>query len=188
VMFTTEERTEIELTKQKIKTIVYLKLNDFDKELKDLLFNNCIVTGGISASLIHNEKYNDVDMYFKTYDAINEFHTYMKDNNIWDSVKDCDPNYEMSNGTVANKVVTNNAYTFKNEMQTIVMAPFEQAHKEFDFYHTLPYYDISADKYYISKNQYECIKSKKLLPINIILAKQKRVDKFVERGWVLSYD
>jgi hypothetical protein len=185
-MFTDEEKSEIQLVKLKIKTIVYLKLIDFDDDLNTLLFDKCIVSGGISASLFHNEEYNDVDMYFKTHKDINEFHHQMQSKNLWDDIQDVDPNYEMSNTKVANKVVTDNAYSFKSKMQLIVMAPFQDAHKSFDFVHALPYYDIATDKYYISKIQYECIKGKKLVGIENAIVKDKRIVKFKERGWTYT--
>jgi hypothetical protein len=85
---------------------------------------------------------------------------------------------------VGGKLVTANAITFKNGLQVITRTGKE--HREtFDFVHTMPYFDMAKQQLFISRQQYDSIKNKKLIvnPKHLVLVNQWRADKFMGRGW-----
>jgi len=182
--FTVGEKGRIAATKAHIKQLVVSSINDpmIPNEIAALLMQSCVVSGGITASVLNNESINDIDLYFKSRAAMDKFKELMTPRVIKSIVKDVDPTY--MNGTVAGKMVTSNAYTLLNDLQVIILDTSE-AVRYFDFIHCQPYFDISNDKYYISKRQYECITSKKLVynPNRLLKDTPKRIEKFKARGW-----
>lgn len=63
------------MNSKNIKKSLQKKLDDWilsidDKEIKKEVKNNAIITGGAIVSLLNNEKPNDYDVYFKTYDSL----------------------------------------------------------------------------------------------------------------------
>lgn len=64
------------------------KLNDWcrcieDEEIKEIIEENAIVTGGAIVSLLNGEKPNDYDIYFKTKEAVEKVAKYYA--NIWNN-------------------------------------------------------------------------------------------------------
>lgn len=62
------------MKKSTLKNLLDYKINDWlssidDKDLKDLLINNIIVSGGAIASGLMGDKINDYDIYFKSQEA-----------------------------------------------------------------------------------------------------------------------
>jgi hypothetical protein len=49
----------------------------------------------------------------------------------------------------------------------------------------MPYFDMATQQLFISRQQYDAIKSKKLIknPKHQQPMSQRRIDKFMERGW-----
>lgn len=47
-----------------------------DEDVRKLAKNNCIITGGAIVNMLNNEKPNDYDVYFKTYDSVLEIANY----------------------------------------------------------------------------------------------------------------
>lgn len=182
--FTIGEKGRIATTKAHIKQLVVSQIHDpmIPNEIAELLMRACIVSGGITASVIHNEKINDIDLYFKTQASMDKFKELMTPRIVKSIVRDVDPTY--MNGTVTGKLVTSNAYTLINDLQVIILDTAD-AVRHFDFIHCQPYLDISNDSFYISKRQYDCITSKKLVynPNRILKDTPKRIEKFKSRGW-----
>jgi hypothetical protein len=103
--FTVGEKGRIATTKAHIKQLVVSSINDpmIPNEIAVLLMQSCIVSGGITASVLNNESINDIDLYFKTQAAMNKFKELMTPRIVKSIVKDVDPTY--MNGTVAGKMV-----------------------------------------------------------------------------------
>jgi hypothetical protein len=88
---------------------------------------------------------------------------------------------------IEGKLITAHATTFDNDIQVITMATSE-FRDTFDFIHCMPWYDIKTGKLHISPAQYEAIKNKKLV-LNPKAKKKptaRRVEKYVERGWLFN--
>jgi len=183
-MFSEADSDDVISLKAKIRQGILSKLNDplYDAAFVKFIRANCVVSGGCSASLYHNQPPNDYDLYFKTDEALNEFNTYMDKTRQRNLVKDVNPNYMST--VVAGKLITAQATTLFNDVQIITMGTINMI-DEFDFIHCKPYLDLSADKYYISKKQFDAIRNKELI-INKTAkqqAKPYRIEKYESRGW-----
>jgi len=182
-MFSKADNAEILSVKALIKIKLNTALKSLPPELSKFISDFGIVSGGISASIIHNEKVNDIDIYLKTEKAIETFNQAILHDSVKDHISDVDENY--SNVLVKGKMVTSNAVTFGCNIQVITMYA-SIARTTFDFIHTMPYYDISMDTYFISRAEYDSIISKKLIANPNGTSTTKRIKKFIDRGW--SYD
>jgi hypothetical protein len=170
-----------------VKNIAQSKLREL---LSDLpvdtypYFKESILTGGCFASLLLGEEVHDWDVYLKdfiTSQALERF--VMSDTPTLNEVAGVTPGY-MTEVKVRGKLVTPNATTFKNGLQVITMTGKE--HREtFDFVHCMPYFDMATQQLFISRQQYDAIKTKTLIknPNHLKNLNPQRVDKFMERGW-----
>lgn len=184
-MFSQEEKDLILLKKKQLGELFNEKLQIFEDEIKDFIYSKCVVTGGVSASLFLNELVNDIDIYFPDSNDIQKFERFVHNKqDIIQEVKDS--NYFIEGQTVSGKVITSRAITFNNGLQVIVMDNSENMRKSFDFVHTLPLYIPSENSYFISEKQFYSIMTKTLIPNEGIEITEKRIQKFVERGW--TYD
>ena len=107
----------------------------------------------------------------------------MSDTPTLNEVAGVTPGY-MTEVKVRDKLVTPNAITFKNGLQVITMTGKE--HREtFDFVHCMPYFDMATQQLFISRQQYDAIKNKKLIknPKHTNHLSMERVQKFIDRGW-----
>jgi len=182
-MFSKADNAEILSVKALIKIKLNTALKSLPPELSKFISDFGIVSGGISASIIHNEKVNDIDIYLKTEKAIDTFNQAILHDSVKDHISDVDENY--SNVLVKGKMVTSCAVTFGCNIQVITMYA-SIARTTFDFIHTMPYYDILMDTYFISRAEYDSIISKKLIANPNGTTTPKRIKKFIDRGW--SYD
>lgn len=181
-MFDTTDTKFITETKRQIYVELSHCLYQFPDELRVYLLNNAILSGGAIPSLMNNEKPNDYDLYLNDINHIEFFKKYVQ---VMDKslLEDVDVKY--LDATVSGKLVTANATTFKNKIQVITLHA-ANARTTFDFVHCMPWYDLSKNLLYISKKQYDIIKSKILIKNehpNAYHLSQKRIDKFIERGW-----
>lgn len=189
--FEIENKEDILRMKEGIRLKLNTALNDpiFEPSIAKFIIQNCVVSGGISASVYHNETINDVDVYLKSNEQLVAFNK-LKDlmgKRFLNVVKDVNKNYSSTNTTVNGKVITSNAITFYNDIQVVTLIDATSIPSTFDFLHCRPVYDISEDKYYISPAQLASIKQKALVR-NLPMQTTQiwRVDKFLQRGWVLS--
>lgn len=181
-MFDELEKTFIRDIKPTVYGNLNLRLNQFPDVLKDYLYDNAILSGGAIPSLLNGEVPNDYDLYLNDKNHIEFFKQYVQGMNH-DLIKDVDVKY--LDAIISGKLVTANATTFKNGLQVITMHTAD-ARTTFDFVHCMPWYKISQNLLYISKKQYDAIKSKTLIKNehpNAFHLSRKRVDKYIERGW-----
>ena len=181
--FSNAERKEIEF----VKDIAQKKLREL---LSDLptdtypYFKESILTGGCFASLFLDEEVHDWDLYLKDFVTAQAAERFvMSDTPTLNEVAGVTPGY-MAEIKVKGKLVTPNAITFKNGLQVITMTGKE--HREtFDFIHCMPYFDMKTQQFFISRQQYDAIKSKTLIknPKHQQPMSQRRIDKFTDRGW-----
>lgn len=185
VRFEPRSVEKIQDAKLKISRIVWNALQDplLPDDLVELIKEKGIVSGGISASVFHNEHPNDYDIYFKDIDSVREFAKIMTRRNIVKNiVKDVDPRYHVLT-EVNGKLVTSRATTLFNNLQIITMGTCEMI-RDFDFIHCKPYLDLKENRYFISPKEYKSIEHKVLIrnktttPID-----KKRIEKFKDRGW-----
>jgi hypothetical protein len=168
--------------KDQIRPLIASKLKCGSNELWSI-GKNCILTGGAIPSLLLGETPNDYDLLFnfaadfahvmsdvveKKYKIISEY-----------LIKSCEDYQDSSQ----KKCVTDWAVTLNNDIQFIFkLSSFRE---DFDFIHTMPYYDIIRNKLYISKKQYYLIMNR-IIEVNPNYTQpiqEKRVMKYVNRGW-----
>lgn len=158
-----------------LPTAIYNFINDFG-----------IITGGISASVHAGKKPNDIDVYLKDANSLIAWKSAIESGSkeFMDQVSDVNVKYGLET-LVEGKLVTARATTFKCGIQVITMDDIK-IREVFDFIHCMPWYDISADMYHISRSQYDSITRKVIVPNTNIGAEKPtkhRVTKYLERGW-----
>lgn len=185
VRFEPRSVEKIQDAKLKISRIVHGALSDplLPDDLVKLIIENGVVSGGISASVFHNEHPNDYDIYFKDMESVRQFAKIMTRHNLVKNiVKDVNPRYHVVTH-VNGKLVTSRATTLFNNLQIITMGTYEMI-KDFDFIHCKPFLDLKENRYFISPKEYKSIEHKVLIK-NKTAAKidKKRIEKFKDRGW-----
>lgn len=142
------------------------------------------VSGGCIASLIQGEMPKDIDIWCRDEDVMAQTikwyekiqpHRFMLAEAKYRDVP------------VGGKMITENAVTLVEGIQLIRRKSGEvkEITDTFDFVHCKPYYDLKDDKLYISKEQYDLCKKKKL-KVNNMDAYQSspwRSQKFIARGY-----
>lgn len=185
-MFTESEQYEIEVVKGQAQKKLRELIADLPTQSYPY-FKDMILTGGCFASLFHGESPKDWDVYLRDIDTAQEFDgMVMGDVTMMALVKDVNPAYRVAT-KVRSKVITENAVTFKNQLQVITNND-KTGRKSFDFIHCMPYFDMATQKLFISRLQYDCIKKKNLVknPDHARELSQHRIDKFISRGWNLG--
>lgn len=189
--FTSDQINLINIAKEKLNKALTEKLMDplITSELHNIILENCVVSGGITASLMTYSKVNDIDLYFKTVEGMTLFEKYMSMKKNQNVIKDTDVTGPYATTTLLNgKLVTANATTLFNELQFITLSTFEEQQASFDFIHCKPYLDIKDNKFFISEAQYDSIIEFKLVINNKNSVTEKRLKKFKDRGWKLPDD
>ncbi len=178
------DNDDIQQVKKMIKSGINLRIDSLNSELRNFLWDNAILTGGAICTLYHGEQPKDWDLYLSDDAAIQSFKTYITaDAHFQKQVKDINPKY-MIDTEVEGKMITSNAVTFHNNVQVITMAT-KSFRDTFDYIHCMPWYDIKNDVLYMSTQQYNAIKNKKLI-VNPKAANPPtahRIQKYKERGW-----
>ena len=190
-VFSRDETNEILAVKNDIKTYVNgtKHLYGWPKNIFHTP-EHFYISGGAIASMLNKEVPKDFDVYCrdqKAGDAVRELLT----RQYTAQIKDVDEKYrEVDCWKIPGKMVTEKSITMNNNMSFIVMHYGEPSEIKatFDFLHCTPHYDIAEDKLYISRAQYDSIKSKTLLVNNPEKVVVHRMQKFVDRGWKTSQE
>ena len=177
-VFTSEELMQILAIKSNIRSKVgYLK-----KLIPAIHYDDMFLTGGAIASIIQGKFPNDWDVYFTNADTqkavIDLFIA-----NHQDEIVDVQEKYREFPGQ--NKLITENAVTLKNDIQFIIKhngTPSE-VRMTFDFVHCTPYYHFGKDLLFISREQFDLCRDKKLKINNIKSVTTWRQSKFEQRGY-----
>lgn len=183
MVFNKDEQLEIIRAKSILTKSVGDLLDELPKGLATSLKNNSILTGGSISSVMNGEKPNDYDLYLNQENDIRDFKQYIKIfQEPYDFIEDIDEKYTQVE--IEGKLVTANATTFKNGIQVITMSTAD-ARNNFDFVHCMPWFRLSSGVLFISKKQYDAIKSKTLIKNENykLYLSQKRVEKYTSRGW-----
>lgn len=181
-------QSEIGTLKKKIKNHLSVGFDKFPDVLRLLFQKDCILSGSSITSIYHNETVKDYDFWFKPgpFSAADAIRKNIVEK-YTDIILDISENYGQSGAKGAPELcVTANAITFKNKFQLITLGDYHSERKNFDFLHCTPYYDLDADKFYISERQFDAIKRKKLIRHSETREiEQYRISKFKERGFTV---
>lgn len=183
-MFTEKEKAEIVDVKNRLlKMLDGQYMTGVPSEIRQMMKFG-ILTGGAIPSVFHNEKPNDFDIYFHRQDDIKLVCDYFMrpENHQWIS----DLKHDYIQPAVKGKYFTSNAITLVNGVQFIILQTSD-LRKAFDFVHCMPWIDLVTGAMHISEDQYRAIKNKKLmLNPHGHGPSAKRINKYVERGYVMS--
>jgi hypothetical protein len=186
--FTDHEVLTIQEVKKRIRNGVSKALLPINHTLRTHLINNCIVTGGCSASTFYNQEPNDWDLLFKDEVSARSFKNYI--NALMYYINE-DKEDVMDAGTYTGvhftgKLITANAVTLKNKVQVI---DWKWQRNNFDFIHCMPWYDLKEDKYNIASEQYDAIKNKQLIARDPDTFKpnDRRLKKWLDRGFTIEF-
>lgn len=174
--------------KEKVRTSVEKKMSELPGPVSLLLKSTCCLSGGAIASLYNDETPKDWDLWARNAEHIKTIQSEIEKKDF-SNVKTDDKGEEydgLRNGLRKGKFVTHNAITLVNGVQFILLDNIESARQKFDFIHCKPYYDLEADKLYISKEQFSAIRFKQLIVNNPDTVTKQRIDKFRSRGWNLK--
>ena len=179
--FTDLEVVAIQQIKKTIRNGVSKALLPINQTLRTHLINNCIVTGGCSASAFYDQEPNDWDLLFKDEVSSRSFNHY-----IMDHKEDVMEAGMYTGVQFTGKLITTNAITLKNKVQVI---DWKWQRNNFDFIHCMPWYDLQADKYHIAKEQYDAIKNKELIARDPSTFKpnDRRLKKWLDRGFTIEF-
>ena len=178
-IFTAEEMLQILALKSNIRSkMIYLK-----KLLPAVYYDDMFLSGGSIASIIQGQHPKDWDVYFindDTQKAVIDL--FMADHP--DEIAVVDEKYrEVSDSD--GKMITENAMTLKNKIQFIIKhnGTPDEVRETFDFVHCKPYYHCGKDQLFISREQYDLCRDKKLKINNIKSVTIWRQSKFEQRGY-----
>lgn len=183
MIFSEIEKANILRTKETLKSL--LNKDPFYLLLNKTVMNNCFVAGGIFATLLREEKYNDIDVFFRYYSSREDMRSYLK-NNLSSLSKF--PSVEETNSSAKYAItVRESGVSYIVEQKSICGSP-ETIKKSFDFVHCLAHYCMNADKLFISKYTYDACMNKWLIvnPTSGLTkgtVPQYRVDKFIGLGY-----
>jgi hypothetical protein len=178
-VFTSEEQLQILAIKSNIRSKVgYLK-----KLIPAVHYDDMFLCGGAIASIIQGKFPNDWDVYFtnvKTQKAVIDL--FMSDHS--DEIAVVDEKYREVYGHNG-KIITENAMTLNNDIQFIIKhnGTPDEVRMTFDFVHCLPYYHFGKDLLFISREQFDLCRDKKLKINNMKSVTTWRQSKFEQRGY-----
>jgi len=179
---------------EKLNNIVRNFLNSItDKNLKENMSKNLIISGGAIVSLIQNKKPNDYDIYFKNKEVVEKIRKY------YGKLIGKKLSYEKLANSIAIRVnkpkdkkyypifVTNNAITLSNKIQLITkfVGTGDKIVENFDFEHLKNWFDYDKQELIIGKETYKLISQKRFVYTGskYSLSAFFRVRKFLKRGW-----
>jgi len=146
-----------------------------------------VVAGGCFASLFHNEDPRDYDFFLLKSAANSEIIEQLKIDLEKNSTTDYGTSYRIGDVTyLKNDKITDTIMLDRSKVQLINTQynTREELVKHFDFKHCCVSYDFSTDKLYITRETYEAIMNKKLIPNDPKKPPAHwRYDKFFAKGW-----
>lgn len=204
----------------KIKTIEKILNNKFDaftksiknKEIRNLVKESTLISGGCIASMCLNEDVNDYDLYFTDKETCSKVAQYFVDKFVKNagnnapkiSVTDDDrviititssgvAHYIQNSKTKSNYepiFITSNAITLNNKIQLITRfyGDAEEIHKNFDYVHATNYWLSSTRKVYTNPKALESLLTKELKYIGSLYPVSSifRLRKFIKRGFYIN--
>lgn len=189
--FNESDKLKILKLKSSIASYYNLQMKKIgDRQLEAMFFENCVISGGITASAFHETAIADIDVYARSAKAVTLIKDYIINSkkNIKTFEKYMvDPDTGVKTTiTGSEPAITVNAVTLTNDVQFIYMDTWDNCKKRFDFIHCQPHYDLATQKLYISQAQYDSIRTRQLVETGLTTVSEKRVQKYLKRGWSLQ--
>lgn len=184
----------------------FLKSID-DEEVKKLVEQNTIITGGAIASMLIGDKVNDYDLYFTNKETVVAIAKYfvnkvVKEEKEIIEVRVADDGrvslYIPSSGKVVAKekgkyspiYMSSNAITLSNDIQIVLRfyGDADEIHANYDFVHCTNYWTSKDRKLVLRQAALESLLSRdlKYQGSKYPLCSVMRIRKFIKRGWTVN--
>lgn len=148
---------------------------------------NCIVCGGAIASLVLDEELKDIDIYFRTSNALSWYLEKTHKLSLHDNFNE--RGYEMICRTSTADTYTDGYNENAARIQIIKMMAGEPDRivQNFDFLHTMVYYDPQNNVLSLPPGPMTCILEKRLEYTQSVfpLSSLFRTRKYIRRGWCM---
>lgn len=143
--------------------------------------NDCVVAGGVFASLINDDTIKDIDVFVLNKNTLVYKHLIGNSaiNNKW-VIRDVDAGEYLDNPHIHGTVLNLNT---KAQYILTDYTSREELLKSFDFKHTTVSYVPKEMKLYITRSAFDAIREKKLFVNGDNNPKHWREKKFKNRGW-----
>jgi hypothetical protein len=149
-------------------------------------WNRIVVAGGYFASAINDEIINDIDLFL-----LRDFHNKgIIEKDIWNVKNTPVASHMFTVGDMSymkNNKIKGTLQEHKNKIQYIITEydTREELVSHFDFKHCCVSYDYHRDKLYITRETFDLIKQKRLVPNPTAVKRPEswRYDKFWNKGW-----
>lgn len=149
-------------------------------------WNRIVVAGGYFASAINEEHINDIDLFL-----LRDFHNKgIIERDIWNVKNTPVASHMFTVGDMSymkNNKIKGTLQEHKNKIQYIITEydTREELVSHFDFKHCCVSYDYHRDKLYITRETFDLIKQKRLVPNPTAINQPQswRYDKFWIKGW-----
>jgi len=188
-LFSEAEREELRQVKQKIRNY-YIKYRTTEEMI--YLFNTAqlVIAGGCFASMLNGEDVKDYDVFLLDYKPNREVAKMMAAKyDISDFSTEDIANRRVKVGNtnyMDNEDIEHTIFFQDSRVQYIVTKykTREELVQHFDFKHCCVSYDLSNDNLFITRQVYDLIKSKTLVPNGMNRTPEAwRYQKFLDRGW-----
>lgn len=178
-IFLTTEQVIISAIKAQIQSMMHTKQMFWNG-----VVNDCVIAGGVFASLINDEPLKDIDVFILNKNV--SVYAHLTDNNsIHEKWKIRDSG---AGGYLQNPHIHGVATNLNTKVQYILTdyATREELLKDFDYKHTTVSYVPKEMKLYITRGAFDAIRNKELVVNGHKEPKVWRESKFVKRGWRTS--
>lgn len=166
-----------------LKSNIQAKVGYLKKLIPAIYYDDMFLSGGAIASIIQGQHPNDWDVYFANAEAQKAvIDLFIADQP--DEIAVIDEKYRELSGSDG-KMITENAMTLKNKIQFIIKhnGTPDEVRETFDFVHCKPYYHFGKDQLFISREQFDLCRDKKLKINNMKAQTIWRQSKFEKRGY-----
>ncbi|MDY8021087.1 hypothetical protein [Paenibacillus polymyxa] len=162
--------------------------------IKEIIHNNCYISGGCIASILRGEQPKDIDYFIKDLDSLNIIRDYFKSRHeiALKYQKECHRPITVLDGYDDTPLFfTDNAVTLCDDFQIILKDSGnpEEVTGKFDFVHCMGYYSPSEGKLFI-KEEVRVASMDHNLIYNILaespITTSYRMVKFIQRGWKIN--
>lgn len=177
------------------------KINDYDCYFKDKGFVKEMAKYYIESFNSETQKYADIEIQESVIKNIKgedeeRIKLFIKSDgiveqkNITEQIRDLNKDLKSKDNKFKPILFTDNAITLKNKVQLIIrfFGNPAEIHKNFDYVHSMGYYDYANNNLEISYKVLECCLSKTLKYEGSLypIASLFRLRKFIQRGWKIS--
>lgn len=202
VKFSDKDKNEVLEAKGRMFNVFVEVGKLFSGSVSHFMQQHCILSGGAIQAIFNKDQVNDYDVYFDgDYEFDNVEKMLLSDPYIEANIVS-HGEYNLFDSKTGGYIKKFKLLTVRTDPKKLLtVSPIKKPHiqfifgnyfklrEDFDYLHCLPYYVCNTQKFYISPEQFYCIKNKILCKVGAFVD-LKRTAKYEGRGWRTkgSYD